>query len=145
MYVQPVPLSPNTSPLAIANGSTATAAIGLIVAMKVATSISRRKYRVDATYPTRRNIAITPNTLPFTDASPFGGALNSTIATPPKATSANSSAAGLRRSLKSHAPTGTMKNGASEPISAALATLLFVAPAKKMARFRPKKMPGTNA
>ena len=38
-----------------------------------------------------------------------------------------------------------MKNGASEPISAALATLLFVAPAKKMARFRPKNTPGTSA
>ena len=48
-------------------------------------------------------------------------------------------------SLNSHAPTGTMKNGASEPISAALATLLCVAPAKKTARFRPKKMPGTSA
>ncbi len=47
MYVQPVPLSPNTSPLAIASGSTATAAIGQIVAMNVATSMSRRKCRVD--------------------------------------------------------------------------------------------------
>ena len=49
MYVHPVPLIPNTSPLAIASGSTATAAIGLIVAMKVATSMSRRKCRVDTT------------------------------------------------------------------------------------------------
>ena len=48
-------------------------------------------------------------------------------------------------SLKSLAPIGTMRNGASEPISAALATLLFVAPAKKMARFRPKNAPGTSA
>ena len=48
-------------------------------------------------------------------------------------------------SLKSQAPIGTMKNGASEPISAALATLLCVAPAKKMARFSPKKTPGTSA
>ena len=48
-------------------------------------------------------------------------------------------------SSKSLAPIGTMKNGASEPISAALATLLCVAPAKKMARFRPKNTPGTSA
>ena len=48
-------------------------------------------------------------------------------------------------SAKSQAPIGTMRNGASEPISAALATLLCVAPAKKMARFRPKKTPGTSA
>ena len=47
-------------------------------------------------------------------------------------------------SANSHAPTGTMKNGASDPISAALATLLCVAPAKNTARFRPKKTPGTN-
>jgi hypothetical protein len=40
--------------------------------------------------------------------------------------------------------TGTMKNGASEPIRAALATLVWVAPAKKMARLRPKKTPGTS-
>src|SRR3954454_21261096 len=38
-----------------------------------------------------------------------------------------------------------MRNGASEPISAALATLLCVAPAKNTARFRPKKTPGRNA
>ena len=38
-----------------------------------------------------------------------------------------------------------MRNGESEPISAALATLLCVAPAKKMARFRPKKTPGMSA
>ena len=48
-------------------------------------------------------------------------------------------------SLNSHAPTGTIRNGASEPISAAFATLLCVAPAKKTARFRPKKTPGTSA
>ena len=47
-------------------------------------------------------------------------------------------------SLNSQAPTGTIRNGASEPISAALATLLCVAPAKKTARFRPKKTPGTS-
>ena len=47
--------------------------------------------------------------------------------------------------VESHAPTGTMRNGASEPIRAALATLLCVAPAKKTARFRPKKTPGTSA
>ena len=38
-----------------------------------------------------------------------------------------------------------MRNGEREPISAALATLLCVAPAKKTARFSPKKTPGTNA
>ena len=42
MKIHPVPLMPNTSPCAMANGSTATAAIGQIVAMKVVTSISRR-------------------------------------------------------------------------------------------------------
>ena len=47
-------------------------------------------------------------------------------------------------SANSHAPIGTMRNGASEPISAALATLLWVAPAKNTARFKPKKTPGTN-
>ena len=38
-----------------------------------------------------------------------------------------------------------MRNGASDPIRAALATLLCVAPAKKTARFRPKNTPGTTA
>jgi hypothetical protein len=38
-----------------------------------------------------------------------------------------------------------MRNGESEPIRAALVTLFFVAPAKKMARFQPKKMAGMNA
>ena len=80
MYVQPVPLIPNTSPWAIASGSTATAAIGQIVAMNVVTSMSWRKCFVDATYATRSSIAITPNTLPSSDASPLGGALNSTSA-----------------------------------------------------------------
>jgi hypothetical protein len=37
-----------------------------------------------------------------------------------------------------------MRNGASEPMSAALATLLCVAPAKNTARFRPKKTPGAK-
>ena len=46
------------SPCAIASGSTATAAIGQIVAMKMVTSICRRKCRVDATYATRSSIAI---------------------------------------------------------------------------------------
>src|SRR3954467_5736746 len=45
-------------------------------------------------------------------------------------------------SLKKYAPAGTIRNGASDPISAALATLLCVAPAKNTARFRPKKTPG---
>ena len=39
MYVQPVRLSPNTSPWASASGSTATVAIGQIAAMKVVTSM----------------------------------------------------------------------------------------------------------
>jgi hypothetical protein len=64
MYVHPVPLMPKTSPLAIARGSTATAAIGQIVAMNVVTSISRRKRLVVATYPTSSSIAVRPNTLP---------------------------------------------------------------------------------
>ena len=49
MYFQPVPLMPNTSPWMTASGSTATAAIGQIVAMKVVTSMSRRKCFVAAT------------------------------------------------------------------------------------------------
>ena len=49
MNVHPVALIPNTSPLMSASGSTATAAIGQIVAMNVVTSISRRKCRVDDT------------------------------------------------------------------------------------------------
>src|SRR4051812_40033365 len=83
-----------------------------------------------------------PKTLPCSEASPLGGALNSTSATPANAIPANTSARGLMYSLNSHAPAGTIKNGASEPISAALATLLCVAPAKKTARFSPKKTPG---
>ena len=67
------------------------------------------------------------------------------MAAPPKATRANTNARGLMYSEKSLAPSGTMKNGASEPISAALATLLCVAPEKNVARFSPKKTPGTNA
>src|SRR3954466_15728272 len=47
-------------------------------------------------------------------------------------------------SRKSHAPTGTIRNGASDPISAAFATLLCVAPTKNAARLRPKKTPGTS-
>ena len=83
--------------------------------------------------------------MPSNDASPLGGALNNTMPTPPNATSANTSARRSLYSVNSLAPIGTMKNGASEPISAALATLLCVAPAKKMARFRPKKTPGISA
>ena len=41
-----------------------------------------------------KNMASTPNTLPYSDASPLAGALNSTMATPPNATSANTSATG---------------------------------------------------
>ena len=45
-------------------------------------------------------------------------------------------------SLNSQAPAGTIRNGASEPISAAFATLLCVAPAKNTARFKPNNTPG---
>ena len=93
--------------------------------------MSRRKCRVDTTYPTKSSIATNPNTLPRSDASPAAGALNNTIPTPPNATTANTSARGSLNSPKSQAPIGTMKNGASEPISAALATLLCVAPRRK--------------
>src|SRR3954470_12687892 len=142
MYAQPLPLIPKTSPWTSASGSTATAAIGQIVAMNVVTSMSRREGLVDVTYPTRSSIAIKPKRLPSSDASPLAGALNSTKATPPNATSANTRARGWIHSLNSAAPAGTIRNGASEPMSAALATLLCVAPAKKTARFSPKKTPG---
>ena len=145
VYAHPLPLISNISPLAIANGSTATAAIGLMVAMNVATSMSRRKWRVATTYPTHRNIASTPNTFPRRDASPFAGAFRSTMAAPPKASRANSRARGWLYSRKSLAPIGTIRKGESEPISAALATLLFVAPTKNVARFTPKNTPGMNA
>ena len=85
-----------------------------------------------------------PKTLPSSEASPPGGALNNTRAVPPNAISANASARGLMYSLNSQAPAGTMRNGASEPIRAALATLLCVAPAKNTARLRPKKTPGSH-
>ena len=85
-----------------------------------------------------------PNTLPSSDASPFGGALNSTSTTPPKATQGEHQRARVDALVEQPAPIGTMRNGASEPISAALATLLCVAPAKKIARFRPKNTPGTS-
>jgi hypothetical protein len=75
----------------------------------------------------------------------LGGALNSTRVTPPNATSANANARGLCHSPNSLAPSGTIRNGESEPISAAFATLLCVAPEKNAARFRPKKTPGTSA
>ena len=80
MYFQPVPLIPNTSPWAIASGSTATAAIGQIVAMNVVTSMSWRKCFVDATYATSSSIATKPNTFPSSEASPLAGALNNTSA-----------------------------------------------------------------
>ena len=86
-----------------------------------------------------------PNTLPRIDASPLGGALSNTMAVPPNAISANTSARRLMYSANSQAPIGTMKNGASEPISAALATLLWVAPKKNVARFSPRKTPGSHA
>ena len=71
MYVHPVPLIPNTSPWASASGSTATAAIGQIVAMNVVTSISWRKCFVDTTYATRAASRAKPNTFPSSDASPL--------------------------------------------------------------------------
>ena len=49
MYVHPVPLIENPPPWATTTGSTATVAIGQIVAMNRVTSMSRRKYLVDAT------------------------------------------------------------------------------------------------
>ena len=143
--IHPFALSPTMPPLATASGRTASAAIGQIVAMKTATSMSRRKCRVDTTNPTSSSIATNPNTLPWRDASPAAGALNSTSATPPNARTANTSARASLNSPKSQAPIGTMRNGASDPIRAALATLLCVAPAKKTARFRPKNTPGTTA
>ena len=94
MYVQPRPLSPATSPCATASGSTATAAIGQIVAMNVG------DVHLLAEVPRRGDVRDeeqhrdTPNTLPSSDASPLGGALSSTSATPPKATSAKTSARG---------------------------------------------------
>ena len=38
-----------------------------------------------------------------------------------------------------------MRNGASDPMSAAFATLLWVAPEKNAARFSPKNRPGISA
>src|SRR3954471_2036579 len=81
---------------------------------------------------------------PSGDASPPVGALTSTRATPPNASTANTSARGSMYSRNSQAPTGTIRNGAHDPISAAFATLLCVAPAKNTARFNPKKIPGTQ-
>ena len=47
-------------------------------------------------------------------------------------------------SRNSQAPTGTIRNGAHDPIRAAFATLLCVAPAKNTARFSPKNTPGIH-
>ena len=84
MKVQPVGLSPNTSPCASAIGNTASAAIGQIVAMNVATSMSRRKYRVDtmnaSTGTWRRRRTRSPDR-----RIAAAGALNNTMATPPNA------------------------------------------------------------
>ena len=74
----------------------------------------------------------------------MGGALNNTSATPPNASTAKASARGSKYSPNNQAPAGTIRNGASDPISAALATLLCVAPAKNTARFNPKNTPGMN-
>jgi hypothetical protein len=65
--------------------------------------------------------------------------------TPTKRQHANASARRSKCSLNSQAPIGTIRNGESEPISAAFATLLCVAPAKKIARLSPKKTPGMSA
>jgi hypothetical protein len=61
MEVHPVALMPNTSPLGVASGSTANAAIGQIAAMNTATSMSCRKCRVDTTYATNSSFARKPN------------------------------------------------------------------------------------
>ena len=101
MYVHPVPLSPNTSPWASASGSTATRR----------DRADRRHERRDVHLAaevlasTRRSrpaaaSRCTPNTLPSSDASPLGGALNSTSATPPNASTANTSARGSMYSLE---------------------------------------------
>lgn len=82
--------------------------------------------------------------MPWSDASPPGGALSSTSAAPPNASPAKTSAFGWMYSLNKYAPAGTINSGASDPSSAALATLLCVAPAKKTARLHPKRTPGTN-
>src|SRR3954447_2525801 len=87
---------------------------------------------------------MTPKTFPSSEASPPVGALRSTSATPPNASNANTSARRLMYSRKTQAPTGTIRNGAHDPISAAFATLLCVAPAKNTARFSPKNTPGIH-
>ena len=141
MYVQPVALSPNTSPWASASGSTATAAIGQIVAMNVVTSMSRRKRFVDDDVADQQQ---------HRDQAEHV-ALERRVAVGRRAEQHERDAA--EREHREHErlrgrctrrtarrPTGTMRNGASDPISAALATLLCVAPAKKTARLRPKKI-----
>jgi hypothetical protein len=40
---------------------------------------------------------------------------------------------------------GTMRNGEREPMRAAFATLLWVAPVKKAVRLSPRNTPGMNA
>ena len=145
MYVQPVPLIPNTPPWATASGSTATAAIGQIVAMKVVTSMSRRKYLVDDDVADQQqhrehaeDVALQRGVAAGRRAEQHEGhaaereqrehqrARVDVLAEQPGADAARS---------------GTAR---SDPISAAFATLLCVAPAKNTARFSPKKTPGTQ-
>ena len=48
-------------------------------------------------------------------------------------------------SRNSHAPTGTMKNGARDPMSAALATLLCVAPGEEHRQVEAEEDAGDDA
>ena len=50
----------------------------------------------------------------------------------------------MKYSRKNMAPIGTIRNGDRDPINAAFATLLCVAPTKNVARLTPKKTPGTQ-
>src|SRR4051812_47993073 len=47
-------------------------------------------------------------------------------------------------SRKNQAPAGTIRKGAHDPIRAAFAMLLFVAPEKNTAKFNPKRTPGIH-
>ena len=71
---------------------------------------------------------MTPKMQPRTEASPFAGAENSTIATPPRANTAKNNARVFSRSPKNFAPIGTTMNGVIALIISTLATLLLVAP-----------------
>ena len=108
--------------------------------LNVVTSISRRKYFVDETYPTRSSIA-TPEHVALERGVTVGRRVEQHEHDPAERDGANTRARGSMYSLNSHAPTGTIRNGASDR-SARRATLLCVAPAKNTARFRPKNTPG---